>query len=166
MKEGLHPLIAHILIILLLTAPILVIVGMGFSPGKRRLLLGSALAIMVLGTAATFVAFATGEAAMKAVDATPALRAALELHRTLAETTRELFSLLTLAFAALLFAPRLLKRELEARINTTLLAIYLVFYATGTLFLAHTALDGGQLVRALEPKTAITFQFSGKECVR
>jgi len=56
--------------------------------------------------------------------------------------------------------------RLEARINTALLAIYLVFYAIGTLFLVHTALHGGQLVRELEAKTAPTYQFSGKESVR
>jgi len=121
---------------------------------------------MVLGTAMTFVAVATGEAAMKVVGSTPAIVVALEEHRALAETTRELFSVLTLGFAALLFAPRLLGRELESRINTALLAIYLLFYATGALFLVHTALQGGQLVRELEAKTAATYQLSGKESVR
>ncbi|MFZ0960586.1 MAG: hypothetical protein WAO35_06740 [Terriglobia bacterium] len=124
------------------------------------------MAIMVLGTTATFVAFATGEAAMGVVGSTPALKVALEEHRTLAETTRELFSLLTLGFAALFFAPRLLRRELDSRINSALLAIFLLLYATGALFLVHTALQGGQLVRDLGAKTATTYQLSRKESVR
>jgi len=164
--NGLHPLIVHFPIILLLVAPFLVIVGIRLSAAKRRLFLGSALALMVLGTAMTFVAVTTGEAAMKVVGSAPAIKVALEEHQSLAETTRELFIMLTLGFAALLFAPRLLGRELESRINTALLAIYLVFYATGALFLVHTALQGGQLVRELEATTTTTYQLSRKESPR
>ena len=163
--NGSHALIVHFPIILLLVAPFFVIVGIGLSAAKRRLFLGSALTLMVLGTAMTFVAVATGEAAMEVVGSTPAIKVALEEHRALAETTTELFSVLTLGFAALLFAPRLLGRELESRINTALFAIYLIFYATGALFLVHTALQGGQLVRELEAKAA-TYQLSGKESAR
>jgi uncharacterized membrane protein len=123
----------------------------------------SALILIVLGTAMTFVAVTKGEAAMKVVGSTPASKVALEEHRTLAETTRDLFIVLTLGLAALLYAPRLLGRELESRVNTVLLAVYLVLYATGALFLVHTALQGGHLVRELEAKTAATYQLSGKE---
>jgi hypothetical protein len=59
-----------------------------------------------------------------------------------------------------------LGRELESRINTVLLAVFLVFYATGALFLVHTALQGGQLVSEREPKTAASYQLSGKESAR
>ncbi len=164
--NGLHLLIVHFPIILLLAAPFLVIVSIGLPAAKRRPFLGSALTLMVLGTAMTFVAVTTGEAAMKVVGSAPAIKVALEEHQSLAETTRELFIMLTLGFAALLFAPRLLGRELESRINTALLAIYLVFYATGALFLVHTALQGGQLVRELEATTTATYQLSRKESPR
>jgi uncharacterized membrane protein len=164
--NGLHVLIVHIPIILLLLAPFFVIVAIGLPAAKRRLFLGSALTLIVLGTAMTFVAVTTGEAARKVVGSAPAIEVALEEHRALAETTRELFCVLTLGFAALLFVPRLLRRELESRINTALLAIYLIFYATGTLFLVHTALQGTVLVRELETKTAATYQLSGKEGAR
>ena len=164
--NGLHALIVHFPIILLLTAPFFVIVGIGFSAAKRRLFLGSALTLMVLGTVMTFVAVATGEVAMRAVGPTPAVKVALEEHRALAETTRELFSVLTLGFAALLSVPRLLGRELESRVNTALFAVYLVLYATGALFLVNTALEGGRLARELEAKTPATYQLSGKEGAR
>ena len=161
-----HPLVAHFLIILLLAAPFLVMVGIGLPPEKRRLLLGATLAVMALGTATTFLAFATGEAAMAAASSTPHFRVVLEEHKALAETTRDLFSVLTLGLAVLLFAPRLLKRDLEPLVDRALLVIYLVYYATGALFLVHTALQGGQLVRELEAKTATTYQMSEKESVR
>lgn len=164
--SGLHQLIVHIPIILLLAAPFFVIVSIGLPAAARRLFLGFALALIVLGTAMTFVAVTTGEAAIKVVGSIPTLHAALEEHRALAEATTALFSVLTLGFAALFFAPRLLGRELESRINTVLLAVYLVFYATGALFLVHTALQGGYLARQLATKTTAVYQPSGKESAR
>ena len=116
-RNGLHALIVHCPIILLLLAPLFVIVGIGLSGTIRRLFLASALTLMLLGTAMTFVAVATGEAAMRALCPTPAFQVAVEEHRALAETTTELFIVLTLGFAALLFAPRLLGREIESRIK-------------------------------------------------
>ena len=56
--------------------------------------------------------------------------------------------------------------RLEARINTELLAIFLVSYPTGTLFLVHIALHGGQLVREPEAKTATTYLRKGKCAVK
>ena len=105
--SGLHSLVVHFPIILLLVAPFLVIVGALVSAPKRRLFLGSALTLMVLGTNITYSAVATGELAMTVVVAPPALATRLKEHRSLAESTRELFSVLTLVFAALLFAHRL-----------------------------------------------------------
>lgn len=159
---GVHGVIARILIILLLLAPFPVLVGFVISPRKRRLFLGISLVLMVLGTALSFIAFATGETAMKAAHSTPAVRSALEEHRSLAQTTRELFSVLTFGFAALLFVPKLLAHELESRINTALLAIYLVFYTSGALFLVHTALQGGQVSRELAARAAAAAQLTGK----
>jgi hypothetical protein len=73
---------------------------------------------------------------------------------------------LTLGFAALLFIPRLVEHKLESRMNTALLAIYLMFYATGALFLVHTALQGGHLVHELGAKTTAIYQLFGKESAR
>ncbi len=164
--SGLHQLIVHIPIILLLVAPFLVFVSLGFSAAKRRPFLVSALTLMVLGTAMTFVAVMTGEAAMKVISSTPAIKAALAEHRALAETTQELFIVLTLGFAALLFATRLLGGELEPRVNTVLWVVYLLLYATGAILLVHTARQGGQLAHRLDAQSAATYQLSGKEGAR
>ena len=155
--NGLHLLVVHIPIILLLVAPLLVIVGVRFSAAKRQLLLGSALILMVLGTAMTYVAVATGKSATKVVASAPALIGLLEEHRSLAETTTELFSVLTLAFAALLFAHRLLGRELDSWVSTALFTAFLLFYGTGAALLVNTALRGGRLMHALGERTTVTF---------
>src|ERR1017187_5598568 len=73
----LHHFVVPFPILLLSIAPFLVIVGIGISVPKRRLFLGLALTFVVLGTEATFVAVATGEAAMNPVDPSPAFK----LHR-------------------------------------------------------------------------------------
>jgi uncharacterized membrane protein len=99
---------------------------------------------------------------MKTVDSAPALKVVLAEHQSLAETTLELFIMLTLGLALLMFAPRLLGRALESRINTALLAIFLLLYTTGALLLVHTALQGKHLARELDVKAA-TYQLFGRE---
>lgn len=164
-RNGLHALIVHIPIILLLVAPFFVIASVGLPAAKRRPLLWSALTLMVFGTALTFVGVATGEAAMKIVGSAPALKVALEEHQALAETTQELFLMLTSGLAVLMLAPRLPGREIESRMYTALLAIFLLLYATGALFLIHTALQGEHLVRELDAEAA-AYQLSGRESAR
>lgn len=154
--SGLHPLIVHIPIILLLVAPLLVITGVRFSSGKGRLFLGSAFTLMVLGTVMTYVAVASGELATKSVISPPGFEALLYEHRALAETTRDLFSMLTLAFAALLFARRMLTRELDSWVSTALFAVFLIFYGSGAVLLVDTAIKGGRLVHLLGTNPAVT----------
>ena len=162
----LHQIVAHLPLILLLVAPILVMFSIGQPAGRRDLFLGVALTLMVAGTLTTFVALITGEAALKTVGSNPGFQTALAEHRALAQSTVELFSVLTVGFAALFFAPRLLRRKLDSYLNTALLAIYLVFYATGSLLLIHTALQGGHVVRALEAKATASYHLAGKEIAR
>jgi uncharacterized membrane protein/CheY-like chemotaxis protein len=154
--SGLHHFIVHFPIILLLVAPLFVIVGIAVPVTKSRLFLGSALTLMVLGTGMTYLAVATGELATKVVAPAPALNALLEEHRSLAETTRELFSVLTLVFAALLFGHRLLRHELDSRVSRALFAVFLIFYGTGAVLLVDTTLKGSRLVHMLGTNAAET----------
>jgi uncharacterized membrane protein len=154
--NGTHALIVSIPIILLLIAPLFVIVGTVLPSAKGQPFLVWALILMILGTVTVFVAAATGEAAMRVLGPSPATQVALEQHRDLAGTTEELFLMLTLAFAALLFVPRLLGNEFESWVNSALLAAFLVFYATGALFLANTVHHGGHVVHELGHKAPVT----------
>jgi uncharacterized membrane protein len=160
--DGLHRLIAHFPIILLLVAPLFVIMGAVPSVARKRLFLGSALTLMVLGTSMTYWAVATGELAMKVAVAPPAFATLLEEHRSLAQSTRELFSVLTLVFAALLFGLRLLRCELDSWVRTSLFAAFLIFYGTGVVLLVDTALKGDRLVHVLGAKTAVICNLPSK----
>ncbi len=147
--DALHPLVVHFPIALLLVAPLFVLIGMLVRPERGRLFLIAALILMACGTVATFVAVASGEAAGKLAERNAAVDAVLEHHEELAETSRAVFAALTLAFAAVLFGPRLLRRELGRGVALGMLSAFLVAYVAGAVLLANTAHNGGRLVHEL-----------------
>ena len=146
--DGLHPLIIHFPIALLLVAPLFIILGLLFAR-HRRLLMISALVLMFLGTASSFVAVSTGEAAGKLADRTPEVNQVLQHHEELAERTRLTFTVLTVVFAGLLLGPAVLKRPLAAVPAVVLTLLFLGVYAAGTVVLVNTAHNGGRLVHEL-----------------
>lgn len=143
--DGLHPLIIHFPIALLLVAPLLVVLGALDSKWSKGLLL-AALILMALGTAFAYVAVETGEAAAELADRTPEMAPVLMHHQKLAERTRLMFTVLTILFAALTLGPALLKREMKRSLSLGLYAGFLVLYAVGAVTLANTAHNGGRLV--------------------
>lgn len=147
--DGLHPLIIHFPIALLLVAPLFVILGAVLEPRRGRPFLIAALVLMVLGTIGTLAAVSTGEAAGELAERAGQVEAVLERHEELAETTRTVFLALTAVFAAVLFVPRLFRRELARGPLTALLAVFLVSYGAGAVLLANTAHNGGRLVHEL-----------------
>lgn len=154
--NAMHPLIVHFPIALLLIAPLFVLLGAVLSLQKGRPFLESALVMMAIGTISLFVAAESGEAAGRMAGETSQIKQVLEHHEELAEATEVLFSALTVAFAALLFVPKLLRRELTRNFSVALLAAFLILYSTGALFLANTAHQGGRLVHELGVKAKIT----------
>lgn len=144
--DGLHPLIIHFPIALLLVAPLLVLVGALLKPEKGRPVLYVALALMIAGTLSIFLAAATGEAAGKLAERTPQIDAVLERHEELADATRAVFSGLTAIFAAIIFGPMALQKLSGRLVSTVLPLVFLLFYGVGVLLLTNTAHNGGRLV--------------------
>jgi len=143
--SGLHPLVVHFPVALLLIAPLLVVLSMVLKKQRLGLAVG-ALVLMVLGTTAAFVAVSTGNLAGELAERTPQVSATLERHESLAETTRTVFALLTVMFVAMFGAPLLRRREWSNGLYVALSTVFLVFYAAGTVTLVNTAHLGGQLV--------------------
>ncbi|HEX7579714.1 MAG TPA: DUF2231 domain-containing protein, partial [Thermoanaerobaculia bacterium] len=132
--DGLHPLVTHFPIALLLVAPLFVVLGLVRRPSGRAFLL-AALLLMVLGTTAIFVAVPTGEAAGRLAERTPLVNQVLERHEELAEATRVLFTALTAIFAVIVFGPVVLKKELERRSTLALHVAFLILYGAGAAVL-------------------------------
>lgn len=142
----LHPIVIHFPIALLLVAPLFIVAGIVMDPQRGRPFLVTALSLMVLGTVGTVLAVATGEAAAEVTHRTAAMSAVLERHQELAETTRDIFGLLTVIFATILFLPRFLNRETTTAVARILPLAFLLFYGAGTVVLMNTAHNGGRLV--------------------
>ena len=143
--DALHPIIIHFPIALLLVAPVLVLFGI-ILPKQGRGLMIAALVVMALGTIATYFAVATGESAAELAERTPGVAAVLERHEDLAETTKVIFTVLTIVFAGILFGPSLFKRSLGRKSAALVNLAFLVFYAAGAMVLANVGHEGGRLV--------------------
>jgi len=143
--DGIHPLLVHFPIALLLVAPLFVIVGLVFFRHRKPYFV-SALLLMALGTLGAYLAVSSGEAGATLVERTPAISKALEDHEELAETTRLIFTILTVVFAVLVIAPVFLRKEIGRFPITILNVVFLVLYLSGTIVLADTAHMGGLLV--------------------
>jgi len=142
--NGIHPLVVHFPIALLLVAPVLVLVGIALK--RQRAFLFAGLVVMALGTAGAWLAVESGEAAGELAENTPGVEAVLERHGQMAETTRTLFTVLTLVYAALLFAPLALKRQPPRLAEIGAQGAFLAVYAAAAVYLAQTAHQGGMLV--------------------
>ncbi len=143
--QGLHPLIVHFPIALLLIAPLLVLIGAVVNPERARPYLYSALLLMLIGTTAIYFAVETGEAAGKLAERSPEINPVLEHHQHLAERTRMIFTTLSVFFAMIVILPAWLKQK--SRLVTSVGPIvFLLFYMTGVLSLVNTAHKGGRLV--------------------
>jgi len=136
--EGLHPIVVHFPIALLLVAPLFVLLWLLRRPGMGA----AALLVMLLGTGSLLAAMATGEEAEDRAEAVAAAKATLESHEELAETTRNVFAGLTIAFALLLAAPKLIRRELPRAVG----ALFLLAYVGCLLLVVKTGHEGGRLV--------------------
>ena len=70
---------------------------------------------MTLGTASTFVAISSGEAAGELAENVPHAKAVLDEHQELAEITAGMFLALTLIFASIVFVPSCCNSSRAAR---------------------------------------------------
>ena len=134
---GLHPLIVHFPIALLLSAPALVFLALVVRSQYRAFAV-SALVIMALGCISAFVAAASGEAAGQVAERSIEINQVMSEHEELAETVCAVFSVLTVLFAALVFLPGWLKKPLPPKIGMIATAVFLVVYLAAGLLVANT----------------------------
>jgi uncharacterized membrane protein len=144
--NAMHPLIVHFAIALLLVAPLFLVSGIALPRNKAKHATLAGFVLVLLGTASLILAVETGEATAEQVSKTPQIQSVLQDHEELAETTEAIFGAITVLFAALLFGPRLFRKEMTIRTFRVTLSILLVAYVAGILSLVNTAHAGGRLV--------------------
>ena len=153
--DGLHPLVVHFPIALFLVAPLFVALAM-LRPARTATFAVPALILLGLGTIAAFVAVETGEAAAELATRTDAVNRVLERHAALAESARNLFALLTVAYAAAVVALLRVKRLARASVTATVHAAFLVLLLAGGGLVATAAHQGGVLVHGLGVHSMVT----------
>lgn len=153
--DSLHPLVIHFPIALLLVAPLFLIAGALLAPERGRPYLVTALVLMGLGTAGTWMAVATGKAAVEVTGQGAVVDTVIEHHEELAKTTRSVFTALTLVFATILILPAFIGHDRARLFSTTLPLLFLLAYGAGSILLANTASQGGKLVHELGVSAAV-----------
>jgi uncharacterized membrane protein len=143
--DGLHPLVIHFPIALLLVAPLFVALAI-VRPKHAGMFGLSALVLLALGTAAAFVAVETGEAAAELATKTDAITAAIERHATMAGNARDVFAGLTALYAVLLGLPLVVRKLATRGWVTATSTIFLALLLSGGVVLANAAHLGGLLV--------------------
>ena len=175
--DAMHPLIVHFPIALLMIVPVLLILGLLWHKYSRGLFLAS-LVLMVAGTIGIYVAISTVEAGEDRAEKIAGAEVVLEQHEELAETTRNIFTALTLIFGAMLVAPAVMKRRVRKNTDalattdnvtlaepqtvffgrktaTIITSAFLLFYLAGVVVLANAAHQGGRLVHELGVQAAM-----------
>ena len=143
--DGMHPLVVHFPIALILVAPIFVILSMILRKSARPLA-ACALILMMLGTIGAMAAVSTGEAGAELAERTPGAEQAVEEHEELAETTRTMLIIVTVVYGLIVLAPMVYKKVLEPIPSITLNGSFLILYLVAASYLANTAHQGGMLV--------------------
>ena len=143
--DGLHVIVVHFPIALLLVTPVFLLAGL-LRRNWARGMTTAALILMALGTAGAILSVETGEAAAEAADRTPEINAVLVQHAEMAERTEIAFSLLTVVALLMAIAFDVWKRESLARYRRAAFAAFLLVFLGATLLVVQTGHLGGRLV--------------------
>ena len=142
---GIHPIIVHFPIALLLTAPVFLVLAVAL-PKMRMGFSLSAFVLMLLGTIGAYVAVASGQAASDFVSMTDDIERVLDEHKAHGEDVRTYFTILTAVFAALIVTVWRLGPSLKHRYFAAACGVFLAIYMAASLLVVITGDLGGRLV--------------------
>lgn len=142
--EALHPAVVHFPAALFIIVPLFVVIGAMLRPERARPWLLAALVLMAIGSAMTFVAIETGEAAEELVERDRRVEDLLHEHEEAGEMVRNVFTGLTVLYALVVLVPF---RRPPTRLLTTVLPLAVtLLWLGGLLFLADAADKGARIV--------------------
>jgi uncharacterized membrane protein len=159
--EGMHPLVVHFPIALLLFAAVFVLLA-AIVPKRGWWFSVSALILLIGGTVGATVSVSTGEAARDMVeDGEDAMWDVLQEHEDMTKQATQVFTVLTIVYAFVVLLPLVASplRSLKFAFPANL--VFLVALMGGNLMLANAAHLGGRLVHQYGVVSAIAEEEAG-----
>jgi uncharacterized membrane protein len=153
--EGMHPLVVHFPIALLLFAAVFVVLAI-IVPKRGWWFSVSALILLIGGTAGSFVSVSTGEAARDVVEeGVDEMFDVLQQHEEIMEQARNVFVALTIIYAAIVFLPVVARPLQSWKFTIPANLIFLAALMGANMLLASGAHLGGRLVHEFGVKSAL-----------
>ncbi len=154
--EGMHPLVVHFPIALLLFAAVFVVLAM-IVPKRGWWFSVSALIVLIGGTAGTFVAVSTGIAARDVVEDAEddAMWDVMDQHEKMMEQARNVFVALTVIYAGIVVLPLLAKSLQSLKFAFPVNLVFLAALMGANVYMASGAHRGGRLVHQYGVRSAL-----------
>jgi uncharacterized membrane protein len=143
--DSTHVIIVHFPVALLMVAPLFALLGVVVKTHRTGLQL-AALLLFGMGTAGAYMAVASGEAAAQLAERTEETQPVITGHMELGHETRLVFTLLTVAYAVVVFAPKLFMNQPRPYVELVLHGVFLALCLPAMLLLVNTGHMGGRLV--------------------
>ena len=152
--DGLHPAVVHFPIALIFVTPLLIVLAMVWKKQTLGLLVGAAV-LMIVGAACAWLATSTGNAAEQEAPRVQVIRQLIQDHEALAETARNLTTLLavTLIVASLAYAKW--QDKLSRGPVFAAGAVFLIANIATALVMVNAAHQGGRLVHEFGVKARL-----------
>jgi len=154
--EGMHPLVVHFPIALLLFAAVFVVLAM-IVPKRGWWFSVSALIVLIGGTAGTFVAVSTGIAARDVVEDAEddAMWDVMQEHEDVMEQSRNVFVALTVIYAGIVVLPLLANSLQSLKFAFPVNLVFLAALMGANVYMASGAHLGGRLVHQYGVRSAL-----------
>ncbi len=153
--EGMHPLVVHFPIALLLFAAVFVVLAI-IVPKRGWWFSVSALILLIGGTAGAFVAVSTGEAARDVVEeGEDEMFEVMQEHEDVVEQARNVFVALTIVYAGIVFLPVVARSLQSWKFAMPANLVFLAALMGANMLLASGAHLGGRLVHEFGVKSAL-----------
>lgn len=156
--EGMHPLVVHFPIALLLFAAVFVLLA-AITPIRGWWFSVSALLLLIGGTGGAFVSLSTGEAAMNVAEGDgeneDEMWEVMDEHQAKMEQVSKYFAALTAIYAGLVFLPLLFKSLRGMKFAFPANLVFLAALMGANLLLANGAHLGGRLVHEFGVRSTI-----------
>lgn len=144
--SGLHPLLTHFPVALILMSPVSIILGALLDGRWSKRFLMMSLVFLGLGAALMYFAILTGIDAVSFHQLSTEMQGVLEEHRSMAQGATSAFTLAVLLYALTLVIRWCLGVDDNRMVATILPIAFLVFYCIGIFQLFNAVQHGAQLV--------------------